>query len=100
MDVPFEIIYYIIACSITVIIILGIVLSIGYMRKHMDELVFKTGSPFYMTSIMIGCIISFGEIFIMYGNPTEETCTAAYWARHLGFAVAFGGVFAKTYRLV
>ncbi|KJE91804.1 hypothetical protein CAOG_02888 [Capsaspora owczarzaki ATCC 30864] len=65
-----------------------------------DKKVMRSASPTFLLLMVFGTATSLSSIFLLaVDNPTNDYCMAAMWIRHMGFAIAFGALFLKTYRI-
>ena len=100
-------------CMVMIIAFIGVVFAVCIVivnfiyRKHK---VIKASSPYLNLVIVLGCIMGFLSIFFM---TTENLrfyveinmtafpyfCNARLWLLTIGFTLAFGALFAKTWRI-
>eukprot|EP00121_Abeoforma_whisleri_P014797 Awhi_evm1s13645 len=68
---------------------------------YQKTLVVRTASPVMLYVILAGITLSFTCVLVtnLLVYPTNGTCIAKIWLRHLGWSFVFGPIFAKTYRL-
>merc|ERR1712227_358559 len=69
-------------------------------RAYSNQLVIKSSSPKLMYAIIIGGFVSYLASFTLLYAPTNEmACVSFVWLKYIGFAIAFGSLFLKTYRV-
>ncbi|KJE90139.1 hypothetical protein, variant [Capsaspora owczarzaki ATCC 30864] len=76
----------------------AILLVIFVIRKR-EEPIVKAASPKFCLIVIFGCMLEFALIPTLVPDLTPALCVTHIWIGHLGFAVAFGALFAKTHRI-
>ncbi|XP_071510393.1 gamma-aminobutyric acid type B receptor subunit 2-like [Diadema antillarum] len=88
----------------------GIIMAVGFLIFNMrsrNQRYIKMSSPFLNNLIILGGILTYGSIFVlgldhgMVGNDDsfKIVCTARGWFLCIGFTLAFGAMFSKTWRV-
>ncbi|KAK7487087.1 hypothetical protein BaRGS_00021582, partial [Batillaria attramentaria] len=95
---------YVPAIRILVVLIIALlicgcgVLSF-FTHKYRKQMVMKTASPIFL-QIMIGsAVLMCTSVFVMYPEPTDALCTIFVWPFHMGFALLYGSLLIKTWRI-
>ncbi|KAJ3106384.1 hypothetical protein HDU97_006369 [Phlyctochytrium planicorne] len=72
----------------------------GAMVLYLKQKIFKASSPVFLALILVGANISFISIYLLSQYPmTSSSCITYGWLKYLGFAVVFGSLIVKTYRI-
>ncbi|KAJ3106383.1 hypothetical protein HDU97_006368 [Phlyctochytrium planicorne] len=72
----------------------------GAMIVYLKQKIFKASSPVFLALILLGANISFISIYLLSQYPmTSSSCITYGWLKYLGFAVVFGSLIVKTYRI-
>ena len=50
--------------------------------------------------ILIGAVFLYATVIIQYFEPTTTICLIVPWFRELGFAIVYGALILKVYRLL
>ncbi|KAI8844908.1 7 transmembrane sweet-taste receptor of 3 GCPR-domain-containing protein [Chytridium lagenaria] len=67
---------------------------------NLKQKIFKAASPLFLALILGGANISFISIWLFSQYPmTNSSCVVYGWLKYLGFAVVFGSLIVKTYRI-
>lgn len=83
----------------------GILLALGFLffnikfRKHRF---IKMSSPYLNNLIIVGCLFSYTSIYFLGefdGFYIKKICLIRQWLLTIGFTLAFGAMFSKTYRV-
>ncbi|KAJ3100101.1 hypothetical protein HDU97_002483 [Phlyctochytrium planicorne] len=70
------------------------------MVVYIKKKIFKAASPRFLALIVAGANISFVSIWVFSKTPiSDSSCIAFAWLKYLGFAVVFGSLIVKTYRI-
>ncbi|XP_025422700.1 probable G-protein coupled receptor CG31760 isoform X2 [Sipha flava] len=85
--------------GITVVCIILTVILIWFVHKNRRIKVFRIASPTFLIITLIGCIIMYSEMGIMFPECTQELCVATKWARHFGFCITYLALLMKTWRV-
>ncbi|CAH1779938.1 unnamed protein product [Owenia fusiformis] len=80
--------------SLCVLVILW-VLVLHYRHNK----IFKAASPGLLNIVLAGITIMHGEVIVSCFPPSEVTCMVTPWFRHVGFALTFGAILLKTWRV-
>lgn len=74
--------------------------------KHRREYVVRASQPGFLLIVGLGCfLMSASVLFIVADSPpmpenlVRLSCMFGYWPFSIGFSLAFGGLFAKTWRI-
>lgn len=92
-----------------VVAVLGIILGIFFLLinfKYRERRIIKMSSPRLNNVIVVGCMMTYFSVILFgldggvvsamqYGN----VCIARAWIMSIGFTLAFGAMFAKTWRV-
>ncbi|KAJ3398837.1 hypothetical protein HDV05_002223, partial [Chytridiales sp. JEL 0842] len=71
-----------------------------YMFMNMEFKIFKASSPRFLGLILLGVNISFVSIWLFSKYPMDDSACVIYgWLKYMGFAVVFGALIVKTYRI-
>eukprot|EP01136_Pigoraptor_vietnamica_P042938 Opistho-1_new@17705 len=73
---------------------IGVVIVLG------DKEIIKASSPRFCLILAAGCMIGYTVIFAASPEANDATCISAQWLGHVGFAITFGALFAKNYRIM
>jgi hypothetical protein len=72
----------------------------AYMVANQQYKIFKASSPRFLYLIIAGANISFISIWIFSQYPmNDQSCITYGWLKYMGFAVVFGALIVKTYRI-
>ncbi|CAF0720835.1 unnamed protein product [Brachionus calyciflorus] len=88
----------------------GIILAIGFLIfniKYRKHRFIKMSSPNLNNLIIIGCLMSYLSIFFLNEHKglmrfkffNQYICVIRLWLLTIGFSLAFGAMFSKTYRV-
>ncbi|KAJ3105204.1 hypothetical protein HDU97_008358 [Phlyctochytrium planicorne] len=67
---------------------------------YIKQRIFKASSPIFLALILLGANISFISIWLFSQYPmTSSSCITYGWLKYIGFAVVFGSLIVKTYRI-
>lgn len=93
----------------TTVAVLGIILGITFLLinfLYRERRIIKMSSPRLNNVIVVGCIMTYFSVILFGldgGVITSEhygkVCTARTWIMSIGFTMAFGAMFAKTWRV-
>ncbi|KAJ3213191.1 hypothetical protein HK099_007525 [Clydaea vesicula] len=83
----------VVCCSIFTVF-LGV-----YMLMKREVKVFQAASPVFLFLIVVGANISYIGAYVQINELSAFTCVAAQWFKYLGFAMVFGSLLIKTYRI-
>jgi gamma-aminobutyric acid type B receptor len=61
--------------------------------------IIMASSPYFCMLMCLGAVIGYSFMFTMIGRPSEPICTARNWLGGIAFALLFGPLFGKTYRI-
>ncbi|KAJ3411452.1 hypothetical protein HDV05_002187 [Chytridiales sp. JEL 0842] len=71
-----------------------------YMILNINFKIFKASAPRFLALILLGTNISFISIWIYSQYPMDDKLCVTYgWLKYMGFAVVFGALIVKTYRI-
>ncbi|KAI8854511.1 7 transmembrane sweet-taste receptor of 3 GCPR-domain-containing protein [Chytridium lagenaria] len=71
-----------------------------YMLVHQKVKIFMASSPNFLALILIGANISYVGVYLFSIYPmSSQSCIIFGWLKYLGFAVVFGALLVKTYRI-
>ncbi|XP_060839071.1 probable G-protein coupled receptor CG31760 isoform X2 [Rhopalosiphum padi] len=85
--------------GITVVCIISTVILIWFVHKNRRIKVFRIASPTFLIITLIGCIIMYSEMGIMFPECTQKLCVATKWTRHFGFCITYSALLMKTWRV-
>ncbi|KAE9536615.1 hypothetical protein AGLY_007017 [Aphis glycines] len=85
--------------GITVVCIIFTVILIWFVHKNRRIKVFRIASPTFLIITLIGCIIMYSEMGIMFPECTQQLCVATKWTRHFGFCITYSALLMKTWRV-
>ncbi|KAJ3106728.1 hypothetical protein HDU97_005654 [Phlyctochytrium planicorne] len=72
----------------------------GTMIMYLKQRIFKASSPIFLGLIILGANVSFISIWLYSEYPlSNSSCITYGWLKYLGFAVVFGSLIVKTYRI-
>ncbi|KAJ3100388.1 hypothetical protein HDU96_010358 [Phlyctochytrium bullatum] len=72
----------------------------GCMILYIKQKIFKAAAPVFLGIIIGGANISFVSIWLFSQFPmTSSSCVVYVWLKYIGFAVVFGSLIVKTYRI-
>ncbi|KAJ3100706.1 hypothetical protein HDU97_001993 [Phlyctochytrium planicorne] len=84
---------------IAVCSVISLALAVA-MIFFIKQRIFKASSPVFLGLIILGANISFISIWLFSQYPmTSSSCITYGWLKYLGFAVVFGSLIVKTYRI-
>ncbi|XP_068698706.1 gamma-aminobutyric acid type B receptor subunit 2-like isoform X2 [Montipora foliosa] len=95
------IIFYVLSCFGMLFCLCCLLLNVIY-RKHMF---IRMSSPTFNNITVVGCLMCYMEVFVSaYSNSTSarhesSNCYIRSSLLSIGFTLAFGGIFAKTWRV-
>jgi hypothetical protein len=84
------------AVAICAAITIGLVV---YMYLNRTFRVIQASSPTFLAIVALGSIISYGGTFVSIWEPTVLYCSLYPWFKYIGFALVFGALLIKTYRI-
>ncbi|XP_030756386.1 probable G-protein coupled receptor CG31760 isoform X2 [Sitophilus oryzae] len=87
----------ILALSCVIACCLPVILFFTWKWQHMK--VVKAASPLLLGVIALGAFFMYGTMIVTYFNPTIYFCTARIWLREIGFALTYGALMLKTWRI-
>ncbi|KAK9883007.1 hypothetical protein WA026_001220 [Henosepilachna vigintioctopunctata] len=67
--------------------------------KYGNVKVVRAASPVLLRVITLGAFFIYSTIIVMYPRPNVYTCTARVWLREIGFALTYGALMLKTWRI-
>jgi len=70
-----------------------------WMWRMKEFRVIQASSPTFLFLVVIGANISYAGVFITILEPSALVCGLYPWFKYLGFAVVFGSLLIKTYRI-
>ncbi|CAD5123183.1 DgyrCDS11550 [Dimorphilus gyrociliatus] len=59
----------------------------------------KSASPLFLHFMAVGSALMCTSTLFTYPEPTWATCVSAMWTEHIGFALAYGALLLKTWRI-
>ena len=90
--------------AVAVFAILGISCAAGIgslVFRHRGTQLLKASSPLFCALILVGCALGYvSTLMLVWYEPTPGVCVALPFVGHTAFAISFGGLFAKTWRLM
>ncbi|KAJ3167802.1 hypothetical protein HK101_011710 [Irineochytrium annulatum] len=76
------------------------ILLLGYMIVYRAQKIFLASSPRFLSLIVLGSNVSFVSIWLFSVFPmNNSSCTTYAWLKYMGFAIVFGALLLKTYRI-
>ncbi|KAJ3101148.1 hypothetical protein HDU97_001614 [Phlyctochytrium planicorne] len=86
--------------AITAVCMLFTILLFGYMIAYKQMKIFMASSPNFLALILLGANISYIGVYLFSMYPmTDSSCIVFGWFKYMGFAVVFGALLVKTYRI-
>lgn len=67
--------------------------------KYKDIKVVRAASPLLLRIIILGAFFIYSTTIVLYPTPNIVTCTLRIWLREIGFALAYGALMLKTWRI-
>ncbi|GAU95413.1 hypothetical protein RvY_07035-2 [Ramazzottius varieornatus] len=67
--------------------------------QYAEVKVIKAASPVLLRMVLVGAFLLYGPIIVLYPVPSVVSCTARVWLRGVGFAVSYGAILLKTWRI-
>jgi G protein-coupled receptor 158 len=67
--------------------------------KYKEIKVVRAASPVLLRIIILGAFFIYSTTIILYPTPNIVTCTMRIWLREIGFALAYGALMLKTWRI-
>ncbi len=64
-----------------------------------ESVLIKAATPVMMQLINLGCVCLCAAVGVMYAKPTTAVCASPAVLGHVGFALCFGPLFAKNWRI-
>ncbi|XP_078607606.1 putative G-protein coupled receptor CG31760 [Branchiostoma floridae x Branchiostoma japonicum] len=83
------------------LLIVGLIIPVllTFTFKYADVKVLKAASPVLLRLVLLGAVLLYCPVLVAYSPPTVITCTLKSWFREVGFAVAYGALLLKTWRI-
>ncbi|XP_070575532.1 metabotropic glycine receptor-like isoform X2 [Ptychodera flava] len=72
---------------------------IWFTIKYSGVKVVKAASPVLLRIILLGSLILYCPILISYSKPSNVTCALIPWFNEVGFAISYGALLLKTWRI-
>ncbi|XP_041353707.1 probable G-protein coupled receptor CG31760 isoform X2 [Gigantopelta aegis] len=88
----------VIACMIVLMIIACCCISLVVLI-YKNVLIIKTASPVFLHLMCLGAIIMCCHMLVLYPEATDNLCIAEMWLFHTGFAIMYGALIIKTWRI-
>ena len=85
--------------SIVALSMIATVVVAYFVHRCRRVRVIKAGSVKFMHLVCLGVFICYGSLIVTYFSANEVVCTTYTDLQHIGFYLAFGAVFLKTFRL-
>ncbi|XP_050522426.1 probable G-protein coupled receptor CG31760 [Daktulosphaira vitifoliae] len=85
--------------SITILCIVLTIILIWFVHKNRRIKVFRIASPTFLIITLVGCIIMYSEMGIMFPQCNQQLCVATKWTRHFGFCITYSALLMKTWRV-
>lgn len=67
--------------------------------KYSELKVVKAASPLLLRIIILGAFFIYSTTIVLYPRPNMLTCTLRIWLREIGFALSYGALMLKTWRI-
>ncbi|OWA52294.1 putative G-protein coupled receptor [Hypsibius exemplaris] len=67
--------------------------------RYAEVKVIKAASPVLLRMLLLGALLLYGPILVLFPVPTVVTCTTRIWLRGIGFSVSYGALLLKTWRI-
>ncbi len=67
--------------------------------KYRDASRIRKRSPPFLVIIVAGNVLMYCSMFLTYGRPTAEKCLTLPWLFCIGFALTFGALLSKNFRI-
>ncbi|KAF7270183.1 hypothetical protein GWI33_016798 [Rhynchophorus ferrugineus] len=87
----------ILALSCIIACCLPIILFFTWKWQHIK--VVRAASPVLLRVVALGAFFMYGTMIVTYFKPTIYFCTARIWLREIGFALTYGALMLKTWRI-
>ncbi|CAB4061682.1 GPR158 [Lepeophtheirus salmonis] len=81
------------------IIICCLPIVVLFTYKYKNIKVVRAASPVILRIIILGAFFVYSTTIILYPNPNIITCTMRIWLREIGFALSYGALMLKTWRI-
>jgi hypothetical protein len=82
--------------ALMIVLAVGLAIALYVFRK---KYIIMASSPYFCMLMCLGAVVGYSFMFTMIGRPSEPICTARNWLGGIAFALLFGPLFGKTYRI-
>ncbi|XP_067681814.1 probable G-protein coupled receptor CG31760 isoform X2 [Haliotis asinina] len=96
---PYNVPLRVVVLLVIAFIIAGCAIVAIVIHKNRNEMVIKTASPLFLHLMCLGAVIMCCHGFVLYGEPSDVSCTIEIWPFHCGFSVMYGALILKTWRI-
>ncbi len=87
--------------AINSLFVLVAVCGVVLIAVHFQHPVIRASTPDFMLSMTAGAALLHVAVYLLLIDPpTDVSCEALLWTGHTGFALLFGSISIKTWRLV
>ena len=91
------------AIAMVVLFSLGLLVTLGcliVMMSHRSTPIMNYSSPRFVVGMGVGMLIGLANVFVWTGRPSPEMCQTRPWLLTLNFAMIFGHLYAKAFRVL
>ncbi|KAJ3060254.1 Gamma-aminobutyric acid type B receptor subunit 2, partial [Quaeritorhiza haematococci] len=85
--------------TLTALAMLVSVAFMGGMYMYRHKSIIRRSSVFFNEFILVGSLLIYASVFLNMGVPTGFLCLGRVWFLGMGFAVCFGALFCKLWRV-
>jgi hypothetical protein len=96
-----EIPLYLVIVSYCYFSILSILIAAGTIMVYIfrDSIIIQVSQPFFLYLLLLGCGLTSTAIVALVQTESDLACVLSRWLYFVGFAIMFGTLFAKTWRV-
>ncbi|KAJ3153313.1 hypothetical protein HDU86_005268 [Geranomyces michiganensis] len=87
---------YIAISTVLIVITLGFGV---YLTMHKNLRVIKSASYPFLNLILLGAVVTYSDIIVFMSHNSDWNCIVHSWLKFLGFAILFGALMVKTFRI-
>ncbi|XP_055327215.1 probable G-protein coupled receptor 158 [Paramacrobiotus metropolitanus] len=88
------------AILVAVIIVMACLPVLFYFTfRYAEVKVIKAASPVLLRLVLLGALLLYGPIVVLFPVPTLVLCNTRTWLRGIGFSVSYGALLLKTWRI-
>jgi hypothetical protein len=85
--------------SLATVITINVGVYFVIVTYFINSKLIKASQPFMLYLMLVGEVIGSGKIAFVAADITTDTCIGGLWTGHLGYALVFGSLFLKTWRV-